>query len=160
MTDSPDISSIKYKAQLILDAIRGVYQEKGIDLPLRQYFAAGARGETIHDCEQLTVSFEMTYTGTPGQPSQTPARCTAPSTSTFIVELVRRVPVSRNGTSPVNADAMSEYATLRMDDAQLLAESARRAIGSSWSESGLYDVNTGSAQSDFQAMVLSVIILN
>lgn len=160
MSDPTDVSTIRYKAQLILDAIRSVYLEAGVALPSRQYFAAGTRGETIHDCEQVTVAFEMTYTGTPGMPAQTPLRCNAPSTSSFIVELVRKVPVSRNGTSPVNADLMSAYANLRMDDAELLADSARLAIGSSWSESGLFDINTGSAQSDYQAMVLSVIIMN
>lgn len=159
MTDLAE-STIKFKAQLILDAIRAVYLEAEVALPERQYFAAGSRGETIHDCEQVTVAFEMTYTGTPGAPTQAPLRCNAPTTSTFIVELVRRVPVSRNGTSPVNADLMSQYASLRMDDAELLADSARRAIGASWSESGLFDVTTGSAQSDYQAMVLSVIIMN
>jgi hypothetical protein len=149
---------LRNKAQIILDSIRARFQEAGVELPGRQYLAIGPRGETAHDCAQLTVSYEMSYTGSPGAPVQGPAKCDAPTSASFIVELVRKVPVSRTGVQPVNPDAMSDYARSRMDDCELLAESAQNAIAATWMETGLFDLSAGSASGEYQAMVMTVIV--
>lgn len=144
-------------ARIILDAVRAEFQAAGVELPTRQYLAIGGRGETVHDCAQVTVSWEMTYSGSPGQPSQTPHPCdNMPLSATYFVEVVRRMPVSKNG-SAVAADIMTAYAEERMDDSVLLTEAGKRAVAGVWTQSGLIDVVAGSPQGEYQALVLSII---
>jgi hypothetical protein len=146
-------------AQIVLDSVRAQFAESGVDLPLRQYIAVGPRGDTIHDCAQLTVSYEMSYTGTPGMPDQSHQTCDAPTSASFIVELVRKVPVSKNGTTPVNQDILTEYSLSRLDDVEILMDAAKRAIKSTWYEKGILDINAGNASGEYQAIVLTVIAL-
>lgn len=157
MSDEP--TTHRTAAQVVLDSVRATFAESDVALPLRQYIAVGPRGDTIHDCAQLTVSYEMSYTGTPGMPDQSHQTCDAPTSASFIVELVRKVPVSKNGTSPVNQDLLTEYALSRMDDVELLIEAAKRAIKGTWFEKGILDITSANTGSDYQAVVLTVIVL-
>lgn len=146
-------------AQIVLDSVRATFGESDVALPLRQYLAVGPRGDTVHDCTQLTVSYEMSYSGTPGVPDQTHQTCNAPTSASFIVELVRKVPVSRNGTTPVNQDILTEMALSQMDDVDLLIAAGKRAIATSEFERGILDISAGNASGEYQAMVLTVIVI-
>lgn len=144
-------------AQIILDSVRAEFQAAGVDLPLRQYLAIGGRGETVHDCAQVTVSWEMVYSGTPGAPSQTPQRCdNMPISATYFVEVVRKSPFSPSGAA-LSQDILSNYAIERMDDVSILIDAGKRALESVWSRSGIIDVIAGQDQGGYQAIVLSVI---
>lgn len=144
-------------AQIILDSVRAEFQAAAIALPLRQYLAIGGRGETPHDCAQVTVSWEMVYSGTPGAPSQTPQPCdNMPISATYFVEVVRKVPYSPNG-SALNPDLLTQYAEERMDDVGVLLEAGKRALSANGWDRGIIDVIAGQA-SDYQAIVLSVIL--
>jgi hypothetical protein len=144
-------------AHIILDAVRAEFQAAGVDLPLRQYLAIGGRGETVHDCAQVTVSWEMTYSGTPGQPSQTAQPCdNMPLSATYFVEVVRKYPVTTTGKA-VSQDLLTAYAEQRMDDSILLAQAGKRAIEAVWSQRGLVDIVAGSPQGEYQALILSII---
>lgn len=145
-------------AQIILDSVRAEFQAVAVDLPLRQYLAIGGRGETVHDCAQVTVSWEMVYSGTPGAPSQTPQPCdNMPISATYFVEVVRKFPFSANGTA-LNPSILNDYAVARMDDVGILLDAGKRAIDANGWDRGIIDVVAGAAQGEYQAIVLSIIL--
>ena len=79
-------------ADHILNTVVATYADHGVDLPVRRYLAVGGQGDTVHDCEQLTVSFEQGYSGLPGNQAQEPVKCNGPRTGVYIVEVVRALP--------------------------------------------------------------------
>jgi hypothetical protein len=144
-----------------------------VDLPTRRYLAVGGQGDTVHDCEQVTVSFEQGYSGLPGNQAQEPVKCAGPRTGVYIVEVVRALPqpntVAANPTTTVPAkfaqavtgvqtlpsDVQSDIARKQMQDAMLLMDAGLRA-GETMTIGALADVSAGSPQGGFQAMTLVV----
>lgn len=159
-------------ADHILNTVVATYAEQGIDLPARRYLAVGGQGDTVHDCEQLTVSFEQGYSGLPGNQAQEPVKYVSPRTAVFIVEVVRALPLpnttASNPTTPVPsryssdlavqvlpADVQSDIARKQMIDAMLLMDAGLRA-GETTLTGSLADVTAGSPQGGYQAMSLVI----
>lgn len=158
-------------ADHILNTVVATYTDHGVPLPERRYLAVGGPGATVHDCEQLTVSFEQGYSGLPGSQAQEPAKCAGPRTGVFIVEVVRSVPQSNTaaanpatmvpsrygqevtGYQMLPADVQSEHARKQMVDAMLLLDAGLRA-GETSLVGSLADVSAGQPQGGFQAMTL------
>jgi len=158
-------------ADHILNTVVATYADHGVDLPTRRYLAVGGQGSTVHDCEQLTVSFEQGYSGLPGSQAQEPAKCATPRTGVYIVEVVRALPNSNtadaNPATPVPtrygqvttgvqilpADVQSDHARKQMVDAMLLLDAGLRA-GETTLTGSLADVSAGQPQGGFQAMTL------
>jgi hypothetical protein len=155
-------------ADLILNTVVATYADQGVALPERRYLAVGGQGETVHDCEQLTVSFEQGYSGLPGNQAQEPAKYIGPRTAVFIVEVVRQLPLpntqASNPTTTVPsryssdmsvqvlpADVQSDIARKQMVDAMLLIDAGLRA-GETTMVGALADVSAGSPQGGYQAM--------
>lgn len=153
----PNLTDISDAAGILLDAIRAAFARENVSLPTRQYLALGGRGETIHDCEQVTVSWEMSYTGLPGQQSQLPVTCDTVNSGVFVCELVRRLPVSPNG-GPIGPQVLTDSAVSRMKDAILLHQAGLDAIEMTAFGKGIVDVQAGTPQGDYQAVILSWII--
>jgi len=160
-------------ADHILNTVVETYADHGVDLPERRYLAVGGQGDTVHDCEQLTVSFEQGYSGVPGNQAQEPVKCATPRTAVFIVEVVRALPQpntaaanpqtsvpsrygrAMGGVQALSADTQSDIARKQMIDAMLLMDAGLRA-GETTMTGSLADVTAGSPQGGYQAMTLVV----
>lgn len=163
MIDNP--SDIFETAQEILEEIEAIYGEyEGVAAPLpeRRYVAVGGQGSQPHDCEQVTVSMEQFYVGLPGQPSQTPANCSSPTSGVFFIEVVRQTAIieqfSRRGGQqvvPPTPEQETEFAQVQMMDARLLVEAGMR-IGDKFI-GAVADVSAGPESGGYQAMVMTLI---
>lgn len=158
-------------ARYILQTITAVYAEHGVDLPERRYLAVGGPGMTVHDTEQVTVSFEQGYSGIPGSQAQTPVKCDAPRTGVFVIEVVRCLPLPNTPVSNPKSPQPSRYsqevtdvqllppevqtahAEKQMVDAMLLLDAGLR-VGEFTTFGSVADVSAGQPQGGFQAMTL------
>lgn len=154
-----DPNEIANTAQSILDAIVATFAEYSVSLPTRQYLAVGALGHTVHDMEQLTVSWDLMYSGSPGAQSLTPILYTENThTSTFVVEIVRSIPTPPNGRGMPDASAMTAAAIVKMVDGRLLFEAGMRSLGLSWNQRGMLDIQSGVPQGGYQATIMNIIM--
>jgi hypothetical protein len=160
-------------ADLILNTVVATYADHGVDLPTRRYLAVGGQGDTVHDCEQVTVSFEQGYSGLPGNQAQEPVKCAGPRSGVYIVEVVRALPQpntsAANPSTPVPSrygqevtgvqilpqEVQSDMARKQMVDAMLLMDAGLRA-GETLQLGALADVSAGTPQGAYQAMTLVV----
>src|SRR5213595_504446 len=142
MLDANEFADI---ADHILNTVVSTYADHGVSLPDRRYLAVGGQGPTVHDCEQVTVSFEQGYSGRPGNQAQEPQPCASPRTGVFLIEVVRALPLpntaiaSPNTTVPsrygqtttgvqtLPAEIQSAHARIQMVDAMLLMDAGLRA---------------------------------
>jgi hypothetical protein len=177
----PDLNDIIDTCEHLLATINRVYQEAGIAIPARQYYVIGGQGQTVHDCEQVTVSWDQAYSGLPGNEASIPAVCEGPHTGSFIVEVVRPVNTARTPVDPMAAlnpqapnakipgrwgggigqsemptpeDYMRE-AKVQMQDAVLLLRAGLLAGEGTWGESAIVDVSAGSPQGGYQATIMN-----
>jgi hypothetical protein len=162
-------------ADLILNTVVATYADHGVDLPTRRYLAVGGPGATVHDCEQVTVSFEQAYSGLPGNQAQEPVKCGGPRSALFIIEVVRELPTSNteaanpatpvpsrygnvvSGVAILPAEVQSDIARRQMVDAALLLDAGLRA-GETTMVGSLADVSAGQPQGGFQAITLSLTV--
>lgn len=160
-------------AEHILATVETVFAEHGVALPERRYLSVGTQGSTVHDGEQVTVTFEQGYSGKPGNQAQEPTRCNGPRTAVFAVEVVRAVPVvntpeaapqtqipSRYGQVTTGVDIiepskMSEVGRKQMIDAAILLDAGMRAADNGI-QGGICDVSAGQPQGGLQAIVLII----
>lgn len=160
-------------ADLILNTVVATYADHGVDLPARRYLAVGGQGDTVHDCEQLTVSFEQGYSGLPGNQAQEPVKCAGPRTGVYVVEVVRALPSPNTaaanpatlvpsrygqevtGVAILPVEVQSEMARRQMVDAMLLMDAGLRA-GETMTVGAMADVSAGSPQGLYQAMTLVI----
>lgn len=158
--------SIYETMDFILETVNIEFAANGVSLPSIQYLAFGAEGETVHDCEQVTVTFVQLYNGTPGMQEQEPSRCDAPRTGVFVVEVVRCIPTlgikgtGGKGTAKFGVPTSSEHtdATKRQtQDAYILMDAGLHAAESLSHFNGISDVSAGQASGGYQATVMTII---
>jgi hypothetical protein len=159
-------------ADHILNTVVATYADQGVALPERRYLAVGGAGDTVHDCEQVTVSFEQGYSGLPGNQAQEPAKSSDPRSAVFIVEVVRQLPLPNTLSSTPSttvqsryasdmsvqvlpADIQSDIARRQMQDAVLMLDAGLRA-GETFLTGALADIAAGSPQGGFQAMTMTI----
>lgn len=147
----------------LLDQVNATFIENEVDLPERQLLDMGGQGETVHDCAQVTVSFEQMYNGLPGTPDQLPTRCYSPRTATFIVEVVRCTPVvgtGGRGQSPVppTADEITIASIAQARDAYVLMDAGLTFAESLDYAGGLADISMSPESGGFQAVVLTLVV--
>lgn len=160
-------------ADHILNTVVATYADHGVDLPQRRYLSVGGQGETVHDCEQVTVSFEQAYSGLPGNQAQEPVKCDGPRTGVYIVEVVRQLPLPNTAAANPGTTVPSRYgqvmgsvqmlpedvqtniAKKQMVDAMLLMDAGLRA-GQTMMTGALADVSAGAPQGGYQAMTLVI----
>jgi hypothetical protein len=117
MAPSPDDLSIVTLGRDILAGVVEGYGAHGIELPSRQYLTLGT---PVNDCEQLVVSWQQAYLGTPGDEASLPQQCDAVKTAVFTVQLCRSMPVvSESGKSP-SAEAIQSASEVALLDAYVL----------------------------------------
>lgn len=148
----------------ILEGINNEFMSQSIDLPSRQFFDIGGQGETPHDCEQVTVSFEQMYNGTPGNPDQVPTRCDGPRTGVFVIEIVRCTPQMTTGSSraggpkPPTEQALSASSIKQTQDAYTLMDAGLHVAESLSYIGGLADVTVSPEEGGYQAVVMTLIL--
>lgn len=124
-------------------------------LPARRYVASG---QTAHDCEQVTVSFQQGYLGLPGDQATTSARCDSAASLVFLVEVVRKVPVlSQRGGAP-SVEALNAAGHNQLSDAETLLDAAR-SFGNDFG-GVLADVFAGEPSGEYQAIAANVTLAN
>lgn len=146
-------------AENILENIEGVFAEAGVDLPAVRFIAIGAQGDVAYDCLQLSVSWDQTYSGIPGDQSQTPVKCVAIHSGVFVVELVRCVPVPKTLGSKlvaVSVPARNASAKSLMEDADLLFQAGMQACENTAFGSGLVDISSTTPSGGYQGIVMNV----
>lgn len=153
------LNELKIAATSILTSIEQIYLEEGIDLPDRRYISLGGRGSVAYDCTQLTVSWEQTYSGLPGNPIQVLSNCTSPRSGVFVVELVRPIPVSQRADTPPESELMNESADQLMQDAALLYQGGMLACEASEFGKGLVDISADPPAGTLQALIMNVIMV-
>jgi len=158
-------------ADRILETVVATYADHEVELPERRYLAVGGSGSTVHDCEQVTVSFEQGYSGLPGNQAMEPVKCAGPRSGVFVIEVVRALPLSNteaanpatpvpsrygnvtSGVAILPAEVQSAIARKQMRDAMLLIDAGLRA-GETQLTGSLADVSAGQPQGGFQAITL------
>lgn len=150
-------------AEMVLETVNEVYAEYGVYLPNRQMIMAG---DSVHDCEQVVISFVSLTSGFPIQDMSAQSNCPNPVTATFIVEIVREVPKISGGVNsrkiaPSDVD-ITTNAKDKLNDARLLAEIANRVGMKSWLTSmaaAPYSISSGAAGGNLQAMSMELRVI-
>lgn len=143
----------------VLDTVVAMFGQAGVSLPERQYVAAGPANSVVHDCEQLTVTTEQIYFGTPGEPAFQPGQCELSMSGDFVVELVRCIPTGQpsgrnpNNVKPPSTKSLIEATKVQAIDAQILLE-ASYAVNSM--QGVVAQVTFGTPQGGFQSVILSM----
>jgi hypothetical protein len=115
----PDALSLVRLGQEIFDGVVSGYATFGAVLPDRQYVTLGP---PANDCEQMVVSWQQIYLGTPGDEASQPQRCDAPKSAVWTVQIARKMPVvSQSGKAP-EPTAIQTYSEALLVDAWLLTE--------------------------------------
>ncbi len=151
-----DLTELIDAASRILVAIENTFNTNSIELPERRYITIGGPGTVAYDCAQLTVSWEQTYSGLPGQQLQTLSNCDGPRSGIFLVELVRDIPVSQRADIPPEGFLIQEAAEGLMRDAALLYEGGMLAVSETVIEKGLVAVSAGSPAGAVQSLIMTV----
>lgn len=175
----PEVNDIIDVAEHLLATINRVYAEEGVPLPDRQYYVIGGQGQTVHDCPQVTVSWDQAYGGLPANEASIPVTCDGLHTASFVVEVVRQVNTVRSADgSPVTGatatnvpgrygggvagtvdapkpeDFMREAKT-QMQDAVLLLRAGLLAGEATLGNSSIVDVSAGTPQGNLQAVIMN-----
>lgn len=170
MLDPNEIVEI---ADHLLNTIVTTYGEHGVSLPESRYLAVGGQGTTVHEGEQVTVSFEQSYSGLPGMQAQEPVKCNSPRTAVFVIEIVRCIPSANTAAANPETPVPSRYgevntgvrnlspethtavAKAQMVDAMLLMDAGLRA-GETTLVGSITDVSAGAPQGGYQAISMVV----
>lgn len=175
----PEVNDIIDVAEHLLATINRVFQEERVDLPARQYYVVGGQGQTVHDCEQVTVSWDQAYSGLPANEASMPAQCDQIHTGSFIVEIVRQVNTIRSAdgiqaaqsgapnlpgrygggiAGSVDAPAVEDFireAKVQMQDAVLLLRAGLLAGEATLGGNSIVDVSAGTPQGGYQAVIMN-----
>ena len=153
-----DVQETIMAANKILTSIENIFNTNSVELPARRYITVGGQGTVAYDCEQLTVSWEQTYSGRPGNPIQEISRCNTIRSGVFVVELVRPIPVSERADIPPEGFLIQEAAEALMIDAVLLYNAGLIAAEDSILDGGLADVTVGPPAGGLQSLVMTVVM--
>lgn len=148
-------------ANVILTSIEGIFAAAEVELPARRFITIGGPTSVAHTCEQLTVCWDQSYSGTPGNQDQVPQKCDGIRTGRFIVELVLCGPeVIKLGkmTGTITPEAYSTKAYEQMKAAALLYNAGMIAGEGTILEAGLVDLAAGELQGEFQAIIMNVLM--
>lgn len=178
----PDLNDIVELAEHLLETINRVYVEAGVDIPDLQYYCIGGQGQTVHECEQVTVSWDQAYSGLPEAEASIPAKCNQTHTARFVVEVVREYSTMRPFIDPntgqtvaptVNRPAAyggrgahtqiertdpeiaKREARTQMNDAVLLLRAGLIAGEGTTTNSAIVDVSAGPASGNYQAVIMN-----
>ena len=178
----PDLDDIVEMAEHLITTINNVYTQAGVDLPDLQYYCIGGQGQTVHDCEQLTVSWDQAYSGLPEAEASIPAQCNEIHTARFVIEVVREYSTMRPFIDPntgqvvaptvnrpaaygargahtqiekVDPEIAKREARTQMNDAVLLLRAGLLAGEGTTANRSIVDVSAGPASGNYQAVIMN-----
>lgn len=153
-----DLYEVETAADLILQTVENVFNQYGVELPARKYITVGALGSVAYDCEQLTVSWQESYNGLPGNPQIGVIRkeCATFHSGVFIVELVRPIPISRNPDIPPEPALIEEAARSYMRDISLMKEAGNIAAEDSLTQGGTISISAGDPAGGMQSIIMTI----
>lgn len=156
-----DLLEISNAADKILLAIENTFNVNAIALPARKYTTVGALGSVAYDCEQLTVSWQETYNGLPGNPQIgiIKPNCSTLHTGVFIVELVRPIAVSLKPDVPPEPALIQASADGLMKDAVLLHDAGLVAAEDSLLNGATVSVSAGDPSGGYQSIIMTVTMV-
>lgn len=129
---SDDALNLKNMMDGIIERVQRVYQINNVPLPPRQYWTMGL--PTI-DTEQVVVTFNQMYLGSPGDQATFPVRGNQPRTVTITISIARAfVSVGVNGRPP-SAEKIQQSSSLAAIDAWVLMESVK--YFDMWEDTGI-----------------------
>lgn len=119
---SEDALHLKNMMDGVIPRVESVFQSYNVPLPARRYWMIGT---PALDCEQVVVSFDQMYLGTPGDEASQPVRCHVPRSVTFIIAITREIAtVGMNGRPP-SGEKIQQTSVMSTIDAWVLMESVR-----------------------------------
>jgi hypothetical protein len=118
----PAVDDIWNLSVRLLEQVRQIYARVGIALPSRQYVTLGTPAQ---DCEQVTVAFQQTYIGPPGDEASTPQRCDGPRSAVFQITITRCVPTVDAKNRVPTPEQMEPSTQALMQDAWLLLSTSQ-----------------------------------
>lgn len=178
----PDLNDIIDMADHLLETIVKSYDEayqedNTLTIPDRRYYTVGGQGSTVHDCEQITVTWDQGYSGTPGDDASNPTRCDEPFTLGFVVEVVRKVDslppseeaLASGGTisqpsryaktaatwSAPDPEGIMSDARVQMKDAAILSKAGTLAGEHTTLGRAIVDVSAGTPSGQYQAVIMN-----
>ncbi len=107
-------------AEQILAKVNEIFARCGVSLPARQYIALATPAQ---DCEQVTVSWQQSYIGPPGDEASRPQQCESPRSAVFQVVITRCIPTVDDRNRMPKTDDLNQSARMLMQDAWLLLQS-------------------------------------
>lgn len=154
LSDLPGKDVIYGIMQSIVDSIEQVYQDEDESLPERHVLSVGL---APHDCEQVNVSLDQLYIGSPGDQAEQPMQCEAPRTVAFTVQIVRCIPTPKSRTSAVTPEQQGLSTQQLATDFWLLLEGLMvaepvRAFGA------LADITASPPSGGYQATQASFVV--
>lgn len=149
-----DVESVGETLETVLARIVATFDAAHIDLPERQFIYWG---NTVHDCEQLSVSLVQMYLGAPGSPAAAPQPCHGPRSMVLSCQIVRCVPTPPSGAKAPSASDLTKYSLRRAKDAYVLLEAGIKTCDV-WGVGAIADVNPTNATGGFQAVVLNLTL--
>lgn len=140
----------------VVDKVVSVFQSYNVPLPARRYWTVG---QSVIDCEQLTVTLVQGYLGPVGVQQSAPQKCTMPRSATFIIAIAREIPVVSINGRPPTADKITDGARISAVDAWVLLQSIN--LFDQWDEYGygmgvIATVDTPPAEGGFQVVTMTV----
>lgn len=143
----------------VLERIVAIYESYGVPLPAKRYWTMTS---PAIDCEQLVVSFQQAYLGTPGDQASDPQRCNSPRSAVLNVLIARSAAVvGQSGQAP-KPEKIQEASEILAVDSWILLQSLN--LLDQWDNDGLYGpgviatVTAGETSGGFQSVNLQVTL--
>lgn len=142
----------------VLDRVVTTFQSYNVPLPDRQYWAVG---QSVIDCEQLTVTLINGYLGPPGSQQSLPQRCNVPRTVVLLITIARAIPVVSLNGRPPTADKIREAAQISAIDAWVLLQSVNlldQWDNTSYGVGVIGTIETPPPEGGFQMITMQLVI--
>lgn len=139
-------------AQKLLGKVVETYVQYAVPLPNRRYIALGTPAQ---DCEQVTVAWQQSYIGPPGDEANAPQRCESPRSAVFQIVVARCIPVADDRGREPSPEAISEASKALLRDSWLLLASVN-----GWDDylGVIATVEAGEAQGGIQPVILTLTL--
>lgn len=153
LRDVPDHEVVGALMEQVLEHIVQYFEAAGLEVPGRRYLNVG---QTAHDCEQLTVSFQQIYAGAPGDRAETPQKCNSPRSVVLTIQTVRRVALPAGRTTPPEPQEITDRTKQKTTDAWVMLDAALSLVDDYIG--AIADVTVTNPSGEYQATVLNLTV--
>ena len=116
-----DPSALAKIGQMLLDRVIAIYEEAGVELPLRRVWAAG---DIPFECNSLVVSLAELREGIVNSETAVPDPCHVPLMAEFNITAARCYPVGDQRGNPPSPEKIAAAAIAAATDAYLLMKAS------------------------------------